>query len=78
MYKLNTITSKFKGGKFTQTLDGYRRLGQEVKEPASDASLFKVPAPKTEGGAEVYKVDLSNPVGKELPPPPGVPATTGP
>ena len=78
MYKLNTITSKFKGGKFTQTLDGYRRLGQEVKEPASDASLFKVPVPKTEGGAEVYKVDLSNPVGKELPPPPGVPATKGP
>lgn len=32
LYKLTNITSSFKGGKFTQTLQGYRRPGQEVTD----------------------------------------------
>jgi hypothetical protein len=39
LYKLTTITSTFKGGKFTQTLVGNRRQGQDSDLPANANKL---------------------------------------
>jgi hypothetical protein len=39
LYKLTNITSSFKGGKFTQTLQGYRRAGQELTDSDDTENL---------------------------------------
>jgi hypothetical protein len=48
LYKLTTITSTFKGGKFTQTLVGNRRQGQDSDLPASANKLVTSKAEVTE------------------------------
>ena len=48
LYKLTTITSTFKGGKFTQTLVGNRRQGQDSDLPASADKLVTSKAEVTE------------------------------
>jgi len=40
LYKLTSITSSFKAGKFTQTLQGYRRPGQEITDSKSKDNLL--------------------------------------
>lgn len=44
LYKLTTIISTFKGGKFTQTLIGNRRQGQDSTAPASSSSIISTKA----------------------------------
>lgn len=44
LYKLTTITSKFKNGKFTQTLQGFRRTGQDSILPSTGNSVPKANA----------------------------------
>lgn len=48
LYKLTTITSTFKGGKFTQTLVGNRRQGQDSDLPANPNKLVTSKAEVTE------------------------------
>lgn len=48
LYKLTTITSTFKGGKFTQTLVGNRRQGQDSDLPANADKLLTSKAEVTE------------------------------
>ena len=40
LYKLTTVKNSFKGGSFTQTLNGFRRYGQENKNPADPSKLI--------------------------------------
>ena len=39
LYKLTNITSSFKGGKFIQTIQGYRRPGQEETDSKTEANI---------------------------------------
>jgi hypothetical protein len=48
LYKLTTITSTFKGGKFTQTIVGNRRQGQDSDLPADPNKLLSSKAAKVE------------------------------
>jgi hypothetical protein len=46
LYKLTTVKSSFKSGQFTQTLNGFRRYGQDSKTPV-DASKLVTSTPNT-------------------------------
>lgn len=49
LYKLTTVKNSFKGGQFTQTLNGFRRYGQENQNPADPSKLIT----STENAPEV-------------------------
>lgn len=40
LYKLTTVKNSFKSGQFTQTLNGFRRYGQENNNPADPSKLI--------------------------------------
>jgi hypothetical protein len=44
LYKLTTITSKFRNGKFTQSIQGFRRTGQSNLEPADPKNIVTAKA----------------------------------
>lgn len=44
LYKLTTITSRFRNGKFTQNLQGFRRTGQDNLNPADPKSTITAQA----------------------------------
>jgi len=50
LYKLTTVKNSFKGGQFTQVLNGFRRYGQENTNPADPSKLVttteNTPAPE--------------------------------
>lgn len=54
LYKINTVTSTFKGGKFTQMLEGFRRKGQDFPTEGTPEQTFTPnnpsPVPATNGG----------------------------
>ena len=47
LYKINTVTSTFKSGKFTQILEGFRRKGQDFPEEGTPEQTFTPKNPAT-------------------------------
>lgn len=56
LYVVNTISSKFKDGKFTQTLQGFRLPNQDLTKPSTVANT----ADKTYNSAEPIPVSATN------------------
>lgn len=40
LYRVQTLTSTFRQGKFTQTLEGFRRMGQELKKTGTPDQVY--------------------------------------
>ena len=55
LYYVNGIVSNFRGGKFTQTLNGARRPQQELKEEGTKEQVLNVSTPQPEASKEPAK-----------------------
>lgn len=55
LYYVNGIVSNFRGGRFTQTLSGARRIQQELKEEGTKEQVLNVSTPQPEAAKEPAK-----------------------